>query len=132
MVKDQLRKNRDSPVMSILNDLANLALPEAYKRFSELCEDPENAQRNLLLEILAENSLCEFGVKHQFANIATFDDYKKHVPISTWSDYESAKRKNRFDFQRLANGIYLDQRNLRTPQTHSGKRQGRFSEKRNR
>lgn len=43
--------------------------------------------KDLLFRILKDNRNCEFGKKHNFAEIKTIEDYRKQVPLSTFDDY---------------------------------------------
>lgn len=49
---------------------------------------PQKHQRNFLLSLIREHQETEFGRNHQFAKIQTTEDYRKLVPIRTYSDFE--------------------------------------------
>lgn len=64
------------------NDAAALA------HFRSVCENACDEQDKLLRQIIKENSGTEFGTEHGFSEITGYDDFIKHVPVSTFSDYE--------------------------------------------
>jgi len=51
-------------------------------RLARALRDPMRYQRALLERILRENSDTTFGRQHDFARIATYDDFAKQVPVS--------------------------------------------------
>lgn len=51
-------------------------------------KDARRKNEKLLFQILKTNKNCEFGRKHGFADIHSVEDYRRHVPISTFADYE--------------------------------------------
>lgn len=51
-------------------------------------ELPLSTQKQLLQELVNEGKFTDFGKKHGFADIKTYDDFKKSIPIQT---YESLK-----------------------------------------
>jgi hypothetical protein len=57
------------------------------KYFIELCKTPSEVQENVLREILSINQNSLFGKKYSFSSIRNYDDFKKEIPISSWSDY---------------------------------------------
>lgn len=71
--------------MSIVSYLWALRVGRSWHSFEEMTKHPEDAQRRLLRQIIADNSDTAFGREHGFANITTLQDYRKAVPIA---DYE--------------------------------------------
>jgi hypothetical protein len=62
--------------------------PRAVKRFATICNDPARAQDRLLREILGTNADTEFGRRHGFAGVSTFEEFQRRVPITTYEDLE--------------------------------------------
>src|SRR5215216_5804599 len=60
----------------------------AVRRFDKLCRDPVQAQDRLLRQILETNADTEFGRRHGFGSIATFQQFQERVPISSYEDLE--------------------------------------------
>jgi hypothetical protein len=62
--------------------------PRSLRHFTALCRTPVQAQDRLLREILRRNADTEFGRRHGFGGIATFEEFQARVPISTYEDLE--------------------------------------------
>jgi GH3 auxin-responsive promoter len=60
----------------------------ALRRFTSACMTPAASQDRLLREILSTNAETEFGRRHHFARIASFEDFQAQVPISRYEDLE--------------------------------------------
>lgn len=54
------------------------------RRFEADCYRPESVQRDLLMEILAQQANTGFGVDHHFGSISTIDDYRKQVRVAPY------------------------------------------------
>ena len=62
--------------------------PRSLKHFNALCRTPVQAQDRLLRQILATNADTEFGRRHGFGGITSFEQFQERVPISTYDDLE--------------------------------------------
>jgi hypothetical protein len=62
--------------------------PRSLRHFNTLCETPVQAQDGLLRQILAANADTEFGRRHGFAGITSFQQFQEQVPIATYEDLE--------------------------------------------
>jgi hypothetical protein len=58
------------------------------KRFTTVCRTPSESQHRLLREILRTNADTEFGRRHGFGGITTFEEFQERVPISSYEDLE--------------------------------------------
>jgi hypothetical protein len=56
--------------------------------FDAALRNPRLEQERLLQNLLAENSLTEFGRRHGFADIASINDYGRAVPVMSAIEYE--------------------------------------------
>lgn len=56
------------------------------KAFAAALDDPEAAQRDLLSSIVAANAHSQFGARHDFPRIRTWEDFKEAVPIRTYAE----------------------------------------------
>ena len=63
--------------------LGNLVLRMCDK-YSEI---PKETQEDRLMKILKDNKNCELGLKYDFENIHSFDEYQEKVPLSDFDDY---------------------------------------------
>jgi GH3 auxin-responsive promoter len=62
--------------------------PRSLRHFRALCRTPVQAQERLLRQILETNADTEFGRRHGFGGITTFEQFQERVPISTYEDLE--------------------------------------------
>ncbi len=61
--------------------------------------DPMTAQNNLLLGILKQNRETSFGLEHGFANITSYEEYRKAVSINSYETLHSYIEKQEEDKQ---------------------------------
>lgn len=64
------------------------ALPD-YEAFKKETCNPFEVNEKFLLQVIEDNKDTEYGKKYNFANIKNYEDYKKNVPVITYSDIES-------------------------------------------
>jgi hypothetical protein len=62
--------------------------PRALKRFTTVSRAPAEAQQRLLREIIGSNADTEFGRRHGFGGITTFQEFQERVPICGYQDLE--------------------------------------------
>jgi hypothetical protein len=62
--------------------------PFAVRSFERRCAAPGDAQQRLLSELLARNADTEYGRRHGFAQVSTFDEFQERVPLSTYDELE--------------------------------------------
>src|SRR5918996_5874401 len=62
--------------------------PRSLRHFRALCRTPAQAQERLLRQILATNADTEFGRRHGFGGITTFQEFQERVPICGYQDLE--------------------------------------------
>ena len=73
--------------MSLLLNLVFKATgSRALVKFRNQCRQPGATQEQLLKHIIRKNQSTAFGQAHQFDQIASFDDFQRRVPISTYED----------------------------------------------
>ncbi len=65
-----------------------MTAPFAVRSFQHRCAAPADAQHRLLAELLARNADTEYGRRHDFAQISTFDQFQERVPLSTYDQLE--------------------------------------------
>jgi len=57
-----------------------------YEAFQAETCDPFGVNEKLLLQILADNKDTEYGRRYHFADIRSYQDYRKQVPVITYDD----------------------------------------------
>jgi GH3 auxin-responsive promoter len=62
--------------------------PRSLRHFNALCRTPIQAQDRLLRQILETNADTQFGRRHGFGGITTFQDFQQRVPIASYEDLE--------------------------------------------
>ena len=66
-------------------------------KFNKETRNAENVNKEILLKILKKNAKSEIGIKYDFQNVKSIEDYIEHVPLSNYHDYEKY-------INRMANG----------------------------
>lgn len=77
--------DRATPITTYL---ANLTDSDFARQSCSLFKKSDAVQQHLLMQILSYAKDCSFGQEHGFANIKGIDDFRKHVPILSWKDFE--------------------------------------------
>src|SRR5215218_7808858 len=62
--------------------------PRSLRHFDALCHTPVQAQERLLRQILETNADTEFGRRHGFGGITSFQQFQERIPISGYEDLE--------------------------------------------
>jgi hypothetical protein len=62
--------------------------PRSLRHFNALCRTPIQAQERLLRQILETNAGTEFGRRHDFGDVTSFQQFQERVPISAYEDLE--------------------------------------------
>jgi GH3 auxin-responsive promoter len=62
--------------------------PRSLRHFNTLCRTPTQAQDRLLRQILETNADTEFGRRHGFGDITSFQQFQERVPIASYEDLE--------------------------------------------
>ncbi len=74
--------------MSLAGTAVRFAGSAASRRFDAAAADVEGTQLRLLRSILERNAGTEYGRRHGFGAIRTFDDWRRATPIVTYRDLE--------------------------------------------
>lgn len=75
--------------MIIIEELSQLSDQELAKKSGELFADCEGLQRRVLADILHTAQKTEFGLKNDFDQLTTAELFRRHMPLTTWTDYEA-------------------------------------------
>lgn len=59
-----------------------------YRRFVNCCQNPLIEQERILQCYIRENAQTEFGVKHHFHKINSYQEFIQEVPIREYKDFE--------------------------------------------
>ena len=62
--------------------------PRSLRHFNALCRTPVQTQDRLLRQILEANADTEFGRRHGFGDVTSFQQFQEQVPISAYEDLE--------------------------------------------
>jgi len=63
--------------------------PKILKEFECLAGDHQKVQDGLLSEILRSNRESRFGKTHEFSGIASYEDFKRQVPVGSYESLRS-------------------------------------------
>ena len=72
-------------------------VPFGWARFMRVLSAPEDTQHRVLRAILARNAGCEYGRRHGFGEIRSYERYRAQVPICSYEDIRAA-------LERMASG----------------------------
>ena len=75
-------------VSGFLKYLMYLSISGRLKKFYASLDSPYSAQVERLTEMIERNADTEFGREHLFDRIKTVEEYKKSVPIQSYSDFK--------------------------------------------
>ena len=70
--------------------LRDISLEEAVSTFRKVCDNAYEEQDRLLCRLMDRNAHTEYGERYGFGNIHNEEQYAKAVPLSEFSDYDSA------------------------------------------
>ncbi len=76
----------DRLISYIINTLFCLMYRKEYKSFTGIT-DVEKVQREKLFQLLEKNKNCKYGLKFDFENIRSIEDFQAKVPLTTYEDY---------------------------------------------
>ena len=57
-----------------------------HRRLVDACARPQDAQHEVLSRIVADNAETVFGTEHGFGSVASFDDFRRAVPVQSYED----------------------------------------------
>ena len=72
--------------MSLVSTLVKFTTKRAARRFESATQNAAEIQVELLRSMMQKNADTEYGKKHGFAKVRTFEDYQKQVPVITYQD----------------------------------------------
>src|SRR5437660_12493853 len=73
---------------TIANTLWTASNVPAYLRFRRALREPHIAQRRKLRELITQNANTAFAKAHGFAEIRSYEDFTRRVPLSDFSAFE--------------------------------------------
>lgn len=74
--------------MEIINSVFSWIIKQRIHQMELFIKYPAEVQNELLLELIKIAKNTEWGKKHNYSNIKSYDEFKKNVPLQ---DYESLK-----------------------------------------
>lgn len=66
-------------------------------RLEEITYNPMHSQKEFVMRVIRENAKTDYGRKNGFENIHNMDDFRRHIPLTTYDDYSAY-------IERIANG----------------------------
>lgn len=82
------RFKQQAEALRSLDDLRGKAEVELVQLFMGACSSVEHSQRRVLMDIIQRNAGTEFGKAHGFASMNSVEDFRRHVPVCEWADFE--------------------------------------------
>ena len=68
--------------------MENARFAKAFQHLHEVCARAVSEQEALLMRLLQENKDTDYGLKYGFGDIVDYEDYRKKVPLTVFSDYD--------------------------------------------
>ncbi|MEI7687316.1 MAG: GH3 auxin-responsive promoter family protein [Planctomycetota bacterium] len=75
-------------IRNVFGKVAAMSVRRRLTAFEEATCHPREVQDALLRRILAHHEGTDFGKKHSFSGIKTLEDYRRHMPITTYEYIE--------------------------------------------
>ncbi|EIA09978.1 GH3 auxin-responsive promoter family protein [Flavobacterium frigoris] len=79
--------------MSVKSIAAKLFAQKIYKKTQAWATNPVASQQAVFRNLIKEAKQTEFGLDHKFAEIKTFEDFAKNVPIRDYEDLKNYVEK---------------------------------------
>lgn len=76
----------------VLNRMCMLLYGREYRKFMEKCS-VEQVQSDYLMELLRKNAGTEYGAKYGFADVTSYEEFAREVPLTVYEDYEPMIRE---------------------------------------
>ena len=59
----------------------------AKKRLEDITYNPMRSQEEFVIRMVRENSRTEYGLRNNFKNIHTLEDFRSYIPLTSYDDY---------------------------------------------
>lgn len=79
----------------LVNSIASWFLKKRFHQIELFLKYPHEVQNELLLDLVDEARDTEFGRKHDFVSIKSYEEFANRIPISTYEEYESVIERTR-------------------------------------
>lgn len=87
----------DQKIIKFVNEARWTDGQEVRNRLDDITYNPMRSQEEFVMRLVRENANTEYGKKHGFKAIHSMDDYRRQVPLTSYSDYSEY-------IERVANG----------------------------
>jgi hypothetical protein len=77
----------DERVIKMVNDARWADGQTVRNRLDDITYNPMRSQEDFVMRLVRENASTEYGKKNGFKAIHNMDDYRRLVPLTTYSDY---------------------------------------------
>ena len=68
--------------MSIFNSIAYAVMKSRHSEVERTINNPIEVQNNVFCQLIAAGKDTEWGKKHDYSNIKSWEDYNQKVPIN--------------------------------------------------
>ena len=87
----------DEKIIKVVNEARWTDGLNVRNRLDDITYNPMRSQEDFVMRLVRENAQTEYGRKNGFKDIRNIDDYRRLVPLTSYSDYSEY-------IERLANG----------------------------
>ena len=77
----------DRKVIKITNEARWADGQTARNRLDDITYNPMRSQEEFVMRMMRENSRTEYGIKNNFKDIHTLEDFRRFIPLTTYDDY---------------------------------------------
>ena len=74
-------------VIKIVNEARWADGLKVRSRLEDITYNPMRSQEEFVMRLVRENAKTEYGCENGFAHIHNLDDFRNHVPLTTYDDY---------------------------------------------
>jgi hypothetical protein len=77
----------DRKVIKIINEARWADGQTVRNRLDDITYNPMHSQEEFVMRMVRENSQTEYGLKYNFKNIHTLEDFRRYIPLTSYDDY---------------------------------------------
>ncbi len=77
----------DESIIKIVNDARWTDGQNVRNRLDDITYNPMRSQEEFVMRLVRENARTDYGRKNGFKNIRNMDDFRQHIPLTTYDDY---------------------------------------------
>lgn len=77
----------EEKVIKIVNEARWADGMRVRNRLEDITYEPMRSQEDFVMRLMRENARTQYGRQHDFKNIRSIDDFKRHIPLTAYDDY---------------------------------------------